>query len=206
MNRREHSHRIACAMQVTFSRNVSAKVSFEPRTPGGMRVQQDSAAHVSLSSIFNCQRSDSANAMSWAVLLLAPARQSVAHAALLDFTRANFSVASGAPPSLWGVYSRGTLGVSTPLSKFFYIFATVSRAVQTTDSLPQGQWFSVGSGLPQRSPIAAPLPADQYSPLLRGFAPSGAWLEGVWRGHFLRTASAFVDFAHHGRQLSRQQR
>jgi hypothetical protein len=34
-------------------------------------LREHSAAHVSLSSIFNCQRSDTANAVSWALLLLA---------------------------------------------------------------------------------------------------------------------------------------
>jgi hypothetical protein len=119
MNRREHSHRIACAMQVTFSRNVIRQSLVRTINPLRDHGSADSAAHVSLSSIFSCQRSDITDAISWAMLLLALARQSVAHAALLDFTRANFSVASGAPPSLWGVYSRRPLSLSTPSQKFF---------------------------------------------------------------------------------------
>ena len=51
----------------------------------GRGVQQDSAAHVSLSSIFSFQRTDIADAMSWPVLLLASGLSSVAHAALLNF-------------------------------------------------------------------------------------------------------------------------
>ncbi len=40
MNRREHSHRIVCTMQVTFSRNVIRQSLVRTNTPGGMRVQQ----------------------------------------------------------------------------------------------------------------------------------------------------------------------
>jgi hypothetical protein len=58
------------------------------------------------------------------------ARLSVAHAALLiSETRANYSAASGVPPSLWGVYSRRLLLVSTAIPIFFEFFATASPAV-----------------------------------------------------------------------------
>ena len=63
---------------------MSAKVSFEPSIPGGMKGSADSAAHVSLSSIFNFQRTDIADAVSWPVTPWLRGRPSVAYAALLN--------------------------------------------------------------------------------------------------------------------------
>ena len=68
--------------------------------PGGIGVREHSAAHVSLSSVFSCQRTDIADAVSWPGSLLASGPSSVAHAALLNSVQlsrnseANFFVAS----------------------------------------------------------------------------------------------------------------
>jgi hypothetical protein len=68
--------------------------------PEGSQVRSNSAAHVSLSSIFNFQRTDITDAMSRPSSLLASGLSSVAHAALFDFVQlsrnseANFLVAS----------------------------------------------------------------------------------------------------------------
>ena len=70
---------------------MSAKVSVRTvPSLAGRGVQQDHAAHVSLSSIFNFQRTDIADAVSWAYPLVASARSSVAHAALLIFFEGSF--------------------------------------------------------------------------------------------------------------------
>ena len=53
-----------------------------------------------------------------------PGRVSLTRLSGIRFTRANSLVASGAPPSLWGVYSRRPFEVSTAISKFFRFFVT----------------------------------------------------------------------------------
>lgn len=57
---------------------------------------------------------------------------------------------------------------------FFEIFATVfstlDLGLEYGVSLPQGQWFNPMSTVPQRSPIAAPLPANNDRLFLRGYA------------------------------------
>jgi len=215
MNRREHSHRIVCTMQVTFSRNVIRQSLVRTTCPLRVMGSADSAAHVSLSSIFSCQRTDAANAMSWAMSLLALARQSVAHAALLDFTRANCLTASGAPPSLWGVYSRRPFRLSTAKKRFFEFFATLFPDAR---ECPCGIG-NVGLTAPsckcadrpvhsiRASRNRAPLPPqtdrtprDAVTP--RGPVLRAGWECGVREGS--RTDPAFVDFARRGRQLSRQ--
>jgi hypothetical protein len=55
--------------------------------PGGTRVQQDSAAHVSLSSIFSFQRTDIADAVSRPLLLLASGPFECRSRGSLDFVQ-----------------------------------------------------------------------------------------------------------------------
>ena len=66
MNRREHSHLRIQHFRIRHECNFSletctAKVSFGPHSPRRVRDPQDSAAHVSLSSLCNCQRTDIAS-------------------------------------------------------------------------------------------------------------------------------------------------
>lgn len=71
------------------------------QAPFGARGSADSAAHASLSSIFNFQRTDIADAMSWAVTLLASGPAECRSRGSLEFfsqlprhSEANFLVAS----------------------------------------------------------------------------------------------------------------
>src|SRR5215510_7034964 len=118
MNRREHSHRIALNDAGNFLskrvRQSLVRTKLPRRVAGsaGLCRPRFSFFFIQLSKIRHRKR----NVVG--LLLLARARQSVAHAALLDFTRANFLVASGAPPSLWGVYSRHSLSLSTRVRMF----------------------------------------------------------------------------------------
>ena len=129
LNRREHSHRLSAKIpsipkdrrKVSSPRKTCNFLSKRVRqslasthhcgTLVPLRVQQISAAHVSLSSIFSCQRTDIIRhdvAARFAFRLQGPVE--VAHAArLISFNKnaqnsasveANSSVASGAPPSL----------------------------------------------------------------------------------------------------------
>jgi hypothetical protein len=131
MNRREHSHLCILTQSVTFSRNVYRQSLVRTSQPlSGSRGSADSAAHVSLSSFFSCQRTDTANALSWplrcsaAALRVSLTRLSGCHQqGLLE---ANFSAASGAPPSLWAVYRAPPFTLSTHRPNFFELFTTPS--------------------------------------------------------------------------------
>merc|ERR1711881_659157 len=79
-------------------KNVTAKVSLIFRTLKPSR-SPASAVHVSLSSIFNCQRSDHTSDHPALRLWLQPYRQSH-KAALCENHQGELSGASGAPPSL----------------------------------------------------------------------------------------------------------
>jgi hypothetical protein len=75
-------------------------------------VRSNSAAHVSLSSIFNFQRTDTADAMSWPGSLLASGLSSVAHAALMisSNSRENQKRTSLVASSVAAVVGEGYLG------------------------------------------------------------------------------------------------
>jgi hypothetical protein len=171
MNRREHSHRIVLTMQVTFSRNVIRQSLVRTRHPvqdtgsAGLCRPRFSFFSIQLSKIRHRRR----NVVG--LLLFGSGPQSVAHAALLDFTRANFLVASGAPPSLWGVYRRHPLSLSTAICSFFETFATALSQPEFASGLSQGQRLSClpGSTYPQRrhSICGGELPRVQYSTRLR---------------------------------------
>jgi hypothetical protein len=92
--------------------------------PGGMRVQQDSAAHVSLSSIFSCQRSDITDAISWACCFwLGPGRVSLTRLSWISQGRTFLSPAARRPRC--GAYIVGAHFRCQHRSRsFFEIFAT----------------------------------------------------------------------------------
>ena len=98
----------------------------------------DSAAHVSLSSIFSFQRTDTANAMSWPVVLLAPGRPSVAYAALLISSnhakhRSELLRRQQRHRRRWcGAYRRRSLGVSTARLQIFCM-STFAAGVAFSD-------------------------------------------------------------------------
>ena len=92
MNRREHSHlrirRLRIEASVTsLSKRVPPKSRLERRLPFGIGVPQDSAAHVSLSSIFSFQRTDITDAMSWPLSLLASGPTECRLRGSLDFVQ-----------------------------------------------------------------------------------------------------------------------
>ena len=102
MNRREHfTPRCPKASIVTFSRNVIRQSLVWNRSPfRTFEFREHSAAHVSLSSIFSFQRTDIANAISWACLRLASDPVECRSRGSLDLdqlsrnSEANFFVAS----------------------------------------------------------------------------------------------------------------
>src|SRR5690606_24003223 len=100
--------------RLILSKRDPPKSRLDDPIPGGIGVREHSAAHVSLSSIFSCQRTDIADAVSWPGSLLASGLSSVAHAALLNSVQpwrnseANFFVASSVAAVVGEAYIVGT--------------------------------------------------------------------------------------------------
>jgi len=169
----------------------------------GHGVQQDSAAHVSLSSIFNCQRTDFADAMSWAVSLLARA-----------------PVECRSRGSLWISQGRTLLSPAARRPRCeAYIVVRLSGCQQRIRSFLN----FLRRPFPARRPTSACRKVNSLAPLWprhNGALLRPQWrlkvepsskgarqarsMEEEWRGQTRRTALAFVDFAPRGRQLSRQ--
>ena len=170
----------------------------------GHGVQQDSAAHVSLSSIFNCQRTDFADAMSWAVSLLARAPVECRSRGSLWISQGRTLLSPAARRPRCEAYIVVRLsGCQQRIRSFLNFLRRPFPAPEAGVSVPQGQWFSTSSVVPQWSPIAAPMAAESRASS-KGARIARAWCDGGMRGQTRRAAPAFVDFALCGRQLSRQ--
>ena len=99
MNRREHSHLCICTQSVTFSRNVYRQSLYmEPVAVSGFEFRR-TLPPTFLFLQYSVFKEQTLNSVAGRGVWLR-AQSSVAHAALLISTRANSSVASGAPPSL----------------------------------------------------------------------------------------------------------
>ena len=136
----------------SLSKRVPPKSPFRhPRIPlsGNPKAPADSAAHVSLSSFFACQRPDQPSAhrrQSVAGPIRLPASSPIrgrSRGSLQNTTGqnqgANSPDASGAPPSLCAVYRTHPPNLSTHQNKLFSTFPRDAKARKIPDFLTLGK-------------------------------------------------------------------